>query len=306
MVKAALEYKHKYGFCVIPAKGKIPLVNWTEFQDVMPTDEQIEGWWAKWSDANIAVVTGKVSGNICVVDIDSYKDPSVMDSIKALLPTGLTFPTSTTPRGGQHWWFRSTEQLGDKIGFITGCDFRSQGIIVMPPSAGYKWNVCLEDVNIPLLPDEMTKAIKSDQVSVSHPPESNGEKAYSPQGNMTTKHVVYSKNILGACGNVTFHKDYFTDGRRDNDLFSVANALIKSGVDPGLATESLTRIVHTWGENDPEWIGTKVKSAMKRHGINNLAAGVKRLGAFHKRNLLFHRNPQRPATFHNYPQKELL
>ena len=310
MVEIALNYKHKYGFCVIPVKGKKSLVKWVPFQDGQSTDDEIKHWWnVQFKNAGIAVVTGKVSGNICAIDVDSYKDESILSSINALLPESLEFPISTTPRGGQHWWFRSTEQLGDKIGFITGCDFRSQGIIVMPPSAGYKWNVCLEDVNIPLLPDEMTKAIKSDQVSVSHPPESNGEKAYSPQGNMTTKHVVYSKNILGACGNVTFHKDYFTDGRRDNDLFSVANALIKSGVDPGLATESLARIVHTWGENDPEWIGTKVKSAMKRHGINNLAAGVKdwvlsTKGTFFSTEI--HKDLQLSTTIHKKNCSEIL
>jgi len=124
MVKVALEYRHKYGICVIPAKGKVPLVTWTEFQEVMPTDEQIESWWA--NDANIAIVTGQVSGHICVVDVDAYKNSSVMDSAKALLHEGLEFPISTTPRDGEHWWFRSEEQLGDKIGFIAGCDFRSR------------------------------------------------------------------------------------------------------------------------------------------------------------------------------------
>ena len=278
MVKVASDYKSKYGFCVIPAKGKVPLVNWTEFQDTIPTDEQIESWWAN-DDANIAIVTGKVSGCVCVVDIDAYKDSSVMDSAKALLPEGLTFPISTTPRGGQHWWFRSAEQLGDKISFIAGCDFRSQGIIVMPPSKGYEWKVSLEDVEIPLLPDELAKTIKSAQVSMSHPTVSHKGEAYFPQGNMPTSKELstklYSKDILEVCGSPTFHKDYFAEGRRDNDLFSVANGLIKSSVDPGLTTETLERLVHTWGENDPAWIRTKVKSAMKRHEIDNLAAEVR-------------------------------
>jgi hypothetical protein len=278
MVKVASDYKSKYGFCVIPAKGKVPLVNWTEFQDTIPTDEQIESWWAN-DDANIAIVTGKVSGCVCVVDVDAYKNSSVMDSAKALLHEGLEFPISTTPRDGEHWWFRSEEQLGDKIGFIAGCDFRSKGIIVMPPSEGYEWKVSLEDVEIPLLPAELAKTIKSAQVSMSHPTVSHKGEAYFPQGNMPTSKELstklYSKDILEVCGSPTFHKDYFADGRRDNDLFSVANALIKSSVDPGLATESLARIVHTWGDNDPVWIRTKVKSAMKRHEIYNLAAEVR-------------------------------
>ena len=279
MVKIALDYKHEHGFCVIPAKGKKPLVNWTEFQDEMPTDEQLEAWWSN-DDTNIAIVTGEVSSYICVVDVDAYKDSSVMGSARALIPEGLEFPISTTPSGGEHWWFRSSEQLGDKIGFIDGCDFRSKGIIVMSPSEGYEWEVGLDEVEIPALPD---KILKSMQVSVSHAQQESfyGEEHSLPQENKTsTKQLSSLASLVSKASKSIGHDDkngteYFAEGRRDDDLFSVANALIKTGLNPVLVIQTLTRLVHTWGEHDPTWVRKKVESAMKRHNHDNLALDIR-------------------------------
>lgn len=69
---AAIEYSEQ-GFSVIPIQpgwDKKPLVSWKEFQKRRATPEKIDGWFQKWPDANIGIVTGSISG-VAVVDADS-------------------------------------------------------------------------------------------------------------------------------------------------------------------------------------------------------------------------------------------
>lgn len=49
--------------------GKCPLIRWKEFQDRLPTLEEINRWWTQWPQANIALVTGKIS-RLFVLDFD--------------------------------------------------------------------------------------------------------------------------------------------------------------------------------------------------------------------------------------------
>jgi replicative DNA helicase len=82
----ALSYLRK-GWAVIPIKSpsmvnsnmdqkefirqcKIPLISWKEFQDRLPTIQEVAEWFDKWPDANIGIVTGKKS-NLVVFDLDS-------------------------------------------------------------------------------------------------------------------------------------------------------------------------------------------------------------------------------------------
>lgn len=51
-------------------KCKTPLVGWKEYQKRLPTEEEVAAWFEKWPDANIGIITGKVSG-IVVFDLDS-------------------------------------------------------------------------------------------------------------------------------------------------------------------------------------------------------------------------------------------
>ncbi len=235
-IKTALTYKHKFGLCVVPCNGKIPLVDWKDWQKNQPSDEKITLWWTRWPDAGIAVVTGEVSGGICAVDLDGYKDTFKSAELDALIGDSLEMPISITPSGGQHWWFRTKEQLGDRIGFLPATDFRSGGIIILPFSEGYKWRVKLSETEIPLLPDALVNVIKTS----SNKPTSSAK----------------NKPVSGK---------YFAEGRRDNDIFSVANSLVKNGCDPMFAEDVITRLVEGWEDVIPNFAHLKVQSAIKRH-----------------------------------------
>ncbi len=236
-IKAALTYKHKFGLCVVPCNGKIPLVDWKDFQKSQPSDEKITLWWTRWADAGIAVVTGEVSGGICAVDVDTDKN-GVYDTaeLDKLIPDNMEMPISITPSGGKHMWFRTKEQLGDRIGFLPKTDFRSGGIIILPYSEGYNWRVKLSESEIPVLPDELAKAVRTS----SNKPTASAK----------------NKPVAGK---------YFAEGRRDNDIFSVANSLVKNGCDPMFAEDVINRLVVGWDGVIENFAHLKVQSAMRRH-----------------------------------------
>jgi len=70
MLDAALAYA-AHGWSVFPLRpgSKLPLVKWKPYQTERATEEQIRAWWTEFPDANIGVVTGKISG-VSVLDID--------------------------------------------------------------------------------------------------------------------------------------------------------------------------------------------------------------------------------------------
>ena len=82
----ALSYLKK-GYSVIPVKSpqmvrtdlsteeiikqcKVPLIAWKEFQNRRPTEQEVVEWFEMWPEANIGIVTGKIS-NLVVFDLDS-------------------------------------------------------------------------------------------------------------------------------------------------------------------------------------------------------------------------------------------
>ncbi len=231
--KTALAYKNRFGFCVVPCNGKVPLVDWKLFQNEMPSDEKIRLWWQRWPSAGIAVITGDVSGGLCAVDLDGYKDSFQSAPIDNLIGD-IEMPISVTPSGGQHWFFRTTEQIGDRIGFLPAIDFRSAGIIVLPYSEGYKWRVKLSEKAIPDLPETLVKVLKQ----------------------ASNKPVASSRPVTGK---------YYTEGRRDNDVFSMVNSMIKNGCDPKFVEDTVNRLTVDWEGVIPEFAKIKVQSALKRH-----------------------------------------
>lgn len=142
MLKAALLYL-KRGWNVVPVgKGKMPLLpSWKEYQTRRVTEQEIRGWWSRWPDAGIAVITGAISG-VVVVDAD---DKAGMDEVESYLPTDTL--TATTGGGGRHYYFRHPNTpVPSPVRFLPGADCRGDGAIaVVPPSVHksgrrYVWN----------------------------------------------------------------------------------------------------------------------------------------------------------------------
>jgi len=69
---AAIFYAYELDFSVIPVtqKEKKPFVRWQEYQDRIASEDEINSWWDRYPEANVAIVTGKIS-NLIAIDVDS-------------------------------------------------------------------------------------------------------------------------------------------------------------------------------------------------------------------------------------------
>ena len=138
-LKAALKYRN-LGFSVIPVgKDKTPFFQWAKYQTRKASLDEIKQWWAKWPEANVAIVTGQISG-MTVIDADSKKG---LEALKEYLPDDLITPVSKTPKGW-HYFFKYTPALSNSVRVIEDCDLRNNGgYVVAPPSinnnGSYSW-----------------------------------------------------------------------------------------------------------------------------------------------------------------------
>lgn len=124
-LQAALAYK-AIGWSVIPVgKNKIPLIAWKVFQERIASDEEIEGWWKKYPNAQVGIVTGFISG-LVVVDIEKGGDPSIIKDDTMTIQTG---------GGGWHFYFEFDPAFSNAVRIMDNVDIRSEGgYVVAPPS----------------------------------------------------------------------------------------------------------------------------------------------------------------------------
>ena len=97
MLEAALAYARS-GFSVIPHKprSKSPMVTWKEFQERHATEDEIRGWWGRCPNANIAIVTGTISG-LVAIDLDGTEGRASLGTV--LNGFEITAPVIQTSRG---------------------------------------------------------------------------------------------------------------------------------------------------------------------------------------------------------------
>ena len=96
LLEMALNYL-SFGFSVIPVKNKEPLIKWAEYQNRLPSKEEVGQWFSMPDVTGIAIITGSIS-EIIVLDIESGLDLS-----------GFEFPTTAiakTGGGGFHYYFK--------------------------------------------------------------------------------------------------------------------------------------------------------------------------------------------------------
>lgn len=260
LLKAALKYL-EMGYSVIPCRqDKKPYIKWEFYQKRLPTESEVKSWWAKWPDANVGLVTGKVSG-LCVFDQD---DDAAIAYFESLMPDGLLVPTATTPRGGRHCIFKCPDTAPTNKAMINGykLDFRGEGgYILAPPSRngngkGYAFlpHANIRKIAIPAMPSSLYTLV-SNNIEVSS--------VYSSSISIKKERV-----IGGVVGGERERENinWFAEGRRDNDLFSVAHSLAKVGWHENDIFQVLKNLAKSWGEGDQErWFTDKIKSAMKRH-----------------------------------------
>lgn len=178
---AALSYL-AHGWAVIPVRerGKRPLVAWEEFQRRLPTEDEVRRWFARWPDANLAIVTGRISGLI-VLDIDPRHDGG--ETLDELERTHGPLPHTVealTGSGGRHVYFAYPGRtVRNAVGFAPGLDLRGDGgVIVAPPSVHpsgrrYEWEVSHHPDETPVapMPRWLPRLIAAPEGRRGHPPD---------------------------------------------------------------------------------------------------------------------------------------
>ena len=250
-LEAALSYLQQ-GLSVVPmGKGKRPLVPWKQYQERLPTEDEVRGFWKLHPEAGVGFVTGKVSG-ISVVDFDLYKTNAVQ------IPECLyeiETPTASTPRGGRHYYFAydpRLEQGADKASDGKGLDVRNDGGCIMAPptvnGAGcYKWIIPFSrDFLCPAPPALLSLLLNKASFYKSNN-NANISDSYKSQ------HLTTNANID------------FSEGSRDEALFHLANHLVK-GKMPVANIEQYLRFFadHCNPPFPQSEINAKIESALKR------------------------------------------
>lgn len=133
------------GLSVIPVKAdgsKGAAVKWGEFMERMPTDAELAAWFAPHRPVGIAVVCGKVSGNLAVMDFENdsawqrWRERAEALGVSTLF---AGFPIVRAPKGGRHLYCRIAEEpaAGGKLAMVakneTLIEVRGQGNYVLAP-----------------------------------------------------------------------------------------------------------------------------------------------------------------------------
>jgi hypothetical protein len=147
LLDAAQRYA-ELGYPVFPCVPgrKTPLTR-NGFHDATTNAEQIDAWWQRYPNANVAIPTA----GLVVIDVDGPENSWLTDEPERLneLAAGSV---AVTPRGGRHYYFRQPD--GVPIGCQTGqlapqVDVRAAGgYVLVPPSIvggkSYRWAEGLE------------------------------------------------------------------------------------------------------------------------------------------------------------------
>ncbi len=116
-----------------PGDGKVPIISWGEFQDRLPTEQELHTWFGA-EPMNLAVVTGAVS-NVVVIDADS--EPALRWATAHFNYT----PWQTKTRKGFHLWYRHPGvQVRNRVRVETrdgrvAMDVRGDGGYVIAPGS---------------------------------------------------------------------------------------------------------------------------------------------------------------------------
>lgn len=158
--------KKNPGVCKTPGKHPVSRLVPRGSLDASDKMDQIEAWFSKDGQYNIAIATGdNRQGNLMVVDLDTRKGkdgPATWEALKKEL--GGDFPETlqqTTGSGGKQlfWWTDVEVPMSQETKLGSGIDVRGRsGYVVVPPSANdlgsYQWD------NWPLVPESAPKALE--------------------------------------------------------------------------------------------------------------------------------------------------
>jgi hypothetical protein len=227
LLEAALEYRFKYNWSVIPlsAYAKIPPKGFDviQFRSRLADKKEIESWWADNPNYNIGIITGKLS-NILAIDLDKYKSEYSEEVVLQYIPDSTETVIDRSPRGGEHLYFQfpTDFELSIHSSILPGVDYRGEGgYILAPPSVfegkASEWIIPPNGKPLPPAPDALLRFLKRNNNNYNNNYNNNNPCAGFSQNGTEQKKTVTSCDIL------------LNEGSRDQTIFHFANILVKGG-----------------------------------------------------------------------------
>lgn len=235
-------------------KCKRSLVLWKKYKNQHPTEDEVNTWWDKWPDANIAIVTGKIS-NLVVFDIDKEDATEYAEE-----EGGFPITVKANTDKGYHIYVQDPDfEVKNSVNKDLGMDIRGDGgYVVAPPSfhgsgRQYEWEEGLSIFEIDPAPCEqwMEYYLKEVANSSSKPAKENPLK---PSNTVDTA----SKAAIG---------DTYTDilkngaqqGNRNHTAAKLIGHLLGKGNDETVVWELLKQ----WnvGKNNPPLDETELRKS---------------------------------------------
>ena len=123
---------------IIPLKyrEKTPVIEWKEYQHKKVSKEEVEKWFRN-KKANIAIICGRISGNLIVIDFDSEeKYLKWLTELSENLRKIVKWTWKVKTGRGYHVYFRlKNASLVPRTTRVDGVDLKADGgYVVAPPS----------------------------------------------------------------------------------------------------------------------------------------------------------------------------
>lgn len=195
--------------------------------------DMINRWWKIWSDANVAIATGKESGFV-VLDVDPRHGGE--DSLDLLINQYGPLPNTIeaiTGGGGRHILFKNPGHIKNRTNILPGLDVRGEGgYIAVAPSLHacgkrYEWELSSRPLEVSLsdMPEWLLQILVEPM---------KGKPAKKPESH-------WIKMIQGV-----------GEGERNMSAASLAGYLLRHGIAASIAYE----LMLLWNErnNPPESI----------------------------------------------------
>lgn len=226
--------------------------------------ERIREWWRKWPEANIAVVTGAVSG-IVAFDIDPrHGGKKTLDQLEAEHGTLPATVTAVTGGGGFHFIYRHPgEPIKNRTNLFPGIDVRGDGgYIVVAPSnhlsgGNYCWDEGRAPGEIPLaaIPTWLLEVLRR-----------------GPRREQRKGTPIVGRELLMQCAQeYVAHADSTCEGHRNDAAFNLAGHLAafvdKSGGQ--LHEQEIADLMRPWNLRLFPPLSETELGACVRSGMNN-------------------------------------
>jgi hypothetical protein len=240
ILDAALDYAAA-GYSVIPVRSDKTPYTPHGLKDASQDPDTIRKWWETWSDANVAIACGRVSGNLVVLDVDMKNGKNGKRSIEIWEAEHGDFPgtvMANTPSGGVHYFFRVEDpsQYKNTVEALVGVDIRGDGayVLVYPSGVGgdgkmYTWRhgVSCRDV------DEVADANESVLELLRKNSRDSKPQDAAKRQRVDMHHV--------------------PEGQRNDTIFRFASKMVGSGISRDAALEGARAEVATWDNPLPDF-----------------------------------------------------